>query len=74
MIPPLVFSEWTSMSSSEELEREFKEESIKDPDSVNSKELPRKKPSNGSLRSALELSSDYSDVFQYEKSTLFFYS
>jgi len=62
MIPAQVFSEWTSTSSSEELERESKEESIKDPDSVNSKELLKKKPNNGSPRSALELFSEYSEL------------
>jgi hypothetical protein len=61
MIPTLVFSEWTSTSSSVELEREFKEESTEDPDSESSKESLWMKPSNGSPRSALELSSDQDD-------------
>ena len=58
MIPTLVFSEWTSTSSSLELEREFPRESTPEENSANSKELPPKTPSNGSPRSALEPSSE----------------
>ena len=61
MIPTLVFSEWISTSSSVELERESKEESTEDQDSESSRESTRRKPSNGSPRSALEPSSEQDD-------------
>jgi hypothetical protein len=50
MIPLLVFSDLTSISSSLELERECPREELEPTDSDNSKESPRRKPSNGSLR------------------------
>lgn len=52
MTHPLVFTEWTSTSSSLELAREFKEERTREEPSETSKRSARKKPSNGSLRSS----------------------
>merc|ERR1719371_88498 len=50
MMCQLVFSEWTSTSSSEELERESQRESTLQANSENSRESPLTRPSNGSLR------------------------
>ena len=57
-IPTLVFSEWTSTSSSEEPARELPEESTPRASSASTRESPLMRPSNGSLRRWLELSFD----------------
>lgn len=54
MIPPLVFSDLTSISSSPELERECPREELEPTDSDNSKESRRRRPSNGSLRPSVD--------------------
>jgi len=64
MIPTLVFLEWTSMSFLLELERESRIRSIAEVNSVISREFPLMRPSNGSPRSALELSSEELATFQ----------
>lgn len=58
MIPTLVFSVWTSTLFSEELVREFPEESTPRANSENIKESPLRMPSNGSPKRWPELSFD----------------
>jgi hypothetical protein len=58
MIKTPVFSEWISTLFSAEQERESPRESTLEASSENSKELPLKKPNNGSPKSALVPSSE----------------
>ena len=58
-IPTLVSSVWTSTSSLAELERELARESMLEESSETSREFLPRKPSNGSLRNALELLCDH---------------
>jgi hypothetical protein len=58
MIPPLVFTEWTSTSYSQDQARESPEERSKAALSVNSRKSAKKTPSNGSSKSSVALSSE----------------
>ena len=73
-IPTLVFSEWTSTSSSQDAEREYPRESTPEENSANSKESQLRTPSNGSPRSALEPLSEQPTPISYIEFEPFFYS